>query len=255
MEMMARLRESIPGLSEKENFNIREGIFPLRPLVYGGDDITFVCDARIGLSAAAYYLERFSEKEVNLPSGTAYNLTACAGVTLAPLKFPFARAYRLAEALCGSAKARRLEYAGMHGNDGGSWIDFQVIYGSGGTNLASIRQRQFMTVTGESLLYRPWQVTGCRESELGWRHLMEGVRYFREDWPRSHAKNLKEALTEGQDATSGFLAFQRSRGRVLPSAGAWHQACKKGWIGKKTPYFDCLEIMDTCLDIEPREEE
>ena len=34
-------------------------IFPLRPIVFGGDDLTFVCHGRIGLALAARYLQYF----------------------------------------------------------------------------------------------------------------------------------------------------------------------------------------------------
>ncbi|RMG75661.1 MAG: hypothetical protein D6711_06065, partial [Chloroflexi bacterium] len=54
-------------------------ILPIRPLVSGGDDVTFVCDGRIGLDLAVTFLsafEKHSQKILPTP------LTACAGIAI-----------------------------------------------------------------------------------------------------------------------------------------------------------------------------
>ena len=68
---------------------------PFRPLVYGGDDVTFVCDGRLGLELAAIYLQAFEKEK---------DFTACAGICVVKTHYPFARAYQLSEELCRKAK-------------------------------------------------------------------------------------------------------------------------------------------------------
>ena len=86
--------------------------FPVRPIVYGGDDITLVCDARIALDLAAELLRAWNEVTKALDRGPAH---ACAGVALVKAHYPFHRAYRLSEELCRSAKdwlqGKKLDHA------------------------------------------------------------------------------------------------------------------------------------------------
>ncbi|NJO81988.1 MAG: hypothetical protein HC828_03810 [Blastochloris sp.] len=78
-----------------------EYYLPFRPLVFGGDDVTFVCDGRLGLRLAATYLTAFEQATQNLRGGPAY---ACAGVAIVKAHYPFARAYDICEELCKNAK-------------------------------------------------------------------------------------------------------------------------------------------------------
>ena len=68
--------------------------------MYGGDDLTFVCDGRLGLDLAAFYLKEFSRGTIKV-CGEDKSVDACAGVAIVPTKFPFASAYHFAEELCG----------------------------------------------------------------------------------------------------------------------------------------------------------
>ena len=60
----------IPGMKDTEKKKVKsqfeqendKNYLPFRPLVYGGDDVTFVCDGRLGLELAAIYLEKLEEQ-------------------------------------------------------------------------------------------------------------------------------------------------------------------------------------------------
>lgn len=67
-------------LQEEFSVTQRDGkkYLPFRPLVYGGDDVTFVCDGRLGLSLAALYLKEFESQNIADES----KLTACAGIAI-----------------------------------------------------------------------------------------------------------------------------------------------------------------------------
>jgi len=77
---------------------------PLRPIVVGGDDVTFIVDGRYALSFANRYLQTFETlcKESSLPA--LHGATASAGVALVKVGWPFHMAHDLAEDLCKDAK-------------------------------------------------------------------------------------------------------------------------------------------------------
>ena len=63
--------------------NNRQKYFPMRPIIFGGDDVTWVCDGRIGLVLAAIYLEAFAREGFE-----GENFAACAGVAICRTAFP-----------------------------------------------------------------------------------------------------------------------------------------------------------------------
>lgn len=209
--------------------------YPVRPIVEGGDDLTFVCHGRLGLALAARYLSNF-ERE-SLQHSDALNgrrLTACAGVLIMPQKFPFARGYRLVERLTDNAKQYRYREKAE-----GSWLDFQVLLEGSAGSLVAIRDGYPQGY--EDVLCRPYTLGA--ESRRGWSGFEERVRQFQDGklWPRSRAKLLMEALVRGQDETQQLLNQFKSRGITLPSE-AW--LSEPGSQAFYTPYFDPLELLD-----------
>ena len=228
---------TLEGLRQYKN------IFPLRPIVYGGDDLTFVCDGRVGLDLAAYYLEEFAKKEISV-LGTPKQVDACAGVVIVPSKFPFARAYRFADELCGLAKAHRRK----HGNATGSWLDFQIIQEGITGSVSTLRNAQYHSLEGQKLYKRPYEVP------TKWKIFVEILREFQsKQWPRSRAKHLLQVLTQGPIATKRFIEGTHWRGMILPNVvGVDANAKTSGWTGgsnpdRTTPYFDPLEALDFYL--------
>ena len=73
---------------------------PIRPIIMGGDDITFVSPGKLGIYFAEIFMKEFSEKEVS----DGEKLSSCAGVAITKTKYPFYRGYQLAEGLCSNAK-------------------------------------------------------------------------------------------------------------------------------------------------------
>ncbi|MBX0330229.1 hypothetical protein K2Z83_21400 [Oscillochloris sp. ZM17-4] len=134
---------------DKDDKNKR--YLPLRPLVYGGDDLTFVCDGRLGLALAASYLRHFHEatRTVELPGGEAH---ACAGVAIVKTHYPFARAYGLAEELCKGGKDM-LRAAGRIKTE--SALDWHFALSGLLADRKTLRAREYTADSGASLLARP----------------------------------------------------------------------------------------------------
>ena len=188
-----------------EGLRLRENVFPFRPIVYGGDDLTFVCDGRVGLPLTEYYLQRFSEGNINV-CGKEQSVDACAGVAIVHTKFPIAQAYHFADELCGLAKTRRREKNANNNETVGSWLDFQIIQEGATSSITSLREAQYRSLDGEELHQRPYQVPN------EWNKFTAILKDFRLKWPRNRAKGLLEVLTKGKTATQKFVNGAEWRG-------------------------------------------
>lgn len=99
-------------------FSMEEGIIPVRPIVLGGDDFTFICRADFALDYVKSYLKNFEYETTKLFESKVIpqcnnndtkdilknGLTACAGIAFVKSSFPFYYGYDLAENLCSKAK-------------------------------------------------------------------------------------------------------------------------------------------------------
>ena len=98
-ELVLSLKEdSFPFLAQRKDAEKRRYL-PLRPLILGGDDMTFVCAAKVAFDCTAFIMKSLLEKGVD----------TCAGVAILPPAYPFFRGYEIAEQLCDSAKGRMME--------------------------------------------------------------------------------------------------------------------------------------------------
>lgn len=83
--------------------NKKTTIYPFRPLVLGGDDVTVIMRSDLAIDFCLKYLKEF--EELTEKSDKIENkLTACAGIAFVKEKFPFHYSAHLAEELCVYAK-------------------------------------------------------------------------------------------------------------------------------------------------------
>lgn len=98
-ELVLSLKEdSFPFLAQRKDAEKRRYL-PVRPLILGDDDMTFVCAAKVAFDCTAFIMKSLLEKGVD----------TCAGVAILPTAYPFFRGYEIAEQLCDSAKGRMME--------------------------------------------------------------------------------------------------------------------------------------------------
>ncbi len=212
------------------------------PIVTGGDDITLVCDGRLGLSLAALYIKNLGGKKVE---GNPY--FACAGVAIVGNRFPFTRAYALAEALCKNAKKglkNELLFAA-----GGIAMDWHIATSGIAQSLDEIRRQEYKGADG-NLFNRPLFLTGTDE----WRN-WEGFRKvcseFRDGkWrdKRNKLKALREVLREGGKTTETYREILDLD--PFPGLKGATGAEKRGWNAGTCVYFDAIEALDLFEDIE-----
>ena len=205
---------------------------PFRPIVFGGDDTTFVCDGRLALTLAEAYLRRLTTPTLsdNRP------LTARAGVAVVNSHYPFARAYGLAEELAGSVKQRiKKAERDMTAMDWHFAVSGLVL------DLDAIRRREY-TVAAGNLVMRPVALDG----DSDWRtwdvftHMMDGFRGT--DWVgrRNKLKALREALRGGTERVKEFTQATVA----LPEIDGRPEARNDGWIGRCCVYYDAVEALD-----------
>lgn len=213
---------------------------PVRPIILNGDDITFICDARISLYLAETFMKAFAEEPIDLEIGEKryIKLSSCAGIAIVKSKYPFYRAYRLAEELCSNAKRKGRV-------DGTSWLDFQVALTGISGDLDTLRSSYERN--GYSLLWRPWQMD-TDKSEESFVRLKNAMKALWK-WPNNKRHELGRALENGTEATKALLTALSSRDLKLSewetisglNSTGW---CVRGKEGIMTPYFDVLEAMD-----------
>lgn len=160
--------------------------FPLRRIITAGDDICFVTDGRIGLECAARFIEHLEKQENEVDKK---NYHACAGVAIVHQKYPFYRAYDMAEQLCANAKkvmmekrnayvkaeAEALEKKGMDPEKAKkdaedkipvgslSAIDWHIEYGEMVGSLDDIREKM-VTIEGKKPMFaRPYQISDAAQ--------------------------------------------------------------------------------------------
>jgi hypothetical protein len=222
---------------------------PFRPIVFGGDDVTFVCDGRLGLSLATMYLREFENRTAAAKLGKdGGGLTACAGVAIVKSHYPFARAYELAEELSKAAKAYRTKE-----RIAGSCLDWHFALSGLGGSITEIRNREYKVRAGDLALRPVTLKVNPEHSQRAWPVVAAGIDAFQgEEWVkrRNKIKALRDSLREGTDAVKHFIATfnnGQSLPPVLPGMDEWPLS---GWQGPYCGYFDAIELVDWFIPLE-----
>lgn len=210
---------------------------PLRPLVFGGDDVTFVCNGDIGVSLAAAYLEIFHKKAEE----RGLDLHASVGVSIVKLHYPFARAYKLSEELLEEAKSL------TRGAHDCSSLDWHFAQSGLSGSLDVIRQREYKVKEGQ-LHLRPLTLAN-------WQQLEAVIEEFNGSyWGAKHNKvlGLRQPLRDGSEAVKKYLRdFDL---HDLPGFNGLNVQ-KTGWLDGKCYYFDAVELLDHHVALKTKEAE
>jgi hypothetical protein len=212
---------------------------PFVPILLGGDDLTFVADGRIALDLAESALQAYESAPAVGPLG---RIGACAGVALVGSHAPFYRAYRVAEALCDSAKRK------VAGLDAGYAIDWHIGEARPSETIDEMRSRRY-TANGQKLTARPYAL-GTADQSLTWRWLNERVLtgFIESPWAerRRKVRALPPILREGASAVRKNLQAWRVVDRNLAFPA---QIPDSGFIDGATPLLDANELLDLHLGL------
>lgn len=235
---MEAFRRVVAEAARRHGGSAAKGNFLFSPIIYGGDDTTFVCDGYQALWLAKRYLEEF-EKECNATTLLTGGC-ACAGVAITKSHFPFARAYQIAADLCGEAKKRARETRG-------SYMDWHFAVNGAVRKIGEIREREYKTVDGQ-LYLRPLSISSAQKDELrSWAVFEANVNGFRTKWrdKRGKLKELRGVLREGGTAVKEFLRMFDLEGQLPESyQSVVKEYTSTGWEGNWCVYFDAIEAYD-----------
>lgn len=246
-------------------------VLPIRPIIIGGDDITFVCPGRLGLEYAKYFVEEAGKQilltdeqhhrmEKTLTGGKklSKSLSCCAGVAVVPAKYPFFRAYELAEQLCGAAK----KYSRQNDD---KWLDFAILHGEMTPALEQLRKQQYVNLIGKKLHFGPYKIGAEAKDILSIEKLLELsdklnaekagkgdlLTSLKKKAAQNKVKKLREVLCGDIHGIARYLEISPEVEDVLCSELGKDEACaddfwqcKHGENEESTRFIDAIEIMD-----------
>lgn len=219
-----------------------------REIIRAGDDITFVCNAKVAIEAVKFFLSDVSKRKITYiideeKKEDEFPFSACAGIAFFHSHFPFSDAYEVAEACCGNAKkwAKEEKHKGAQ-EQIGNFFDFQVCGTISAKDLGAYREKHYVIPQQngnvETIIHRPYYVENG-DLELNKKNedhsaqiLTDLIKFFNDsdNLPRNQAKTLREACAKGSKERTNYEKFLKSRQRKLP--------------GNKENWYDSLELAD-----------
>ncbi len=224
-----------------EEYFIKGYILPIRPIILGGDDITFVCHGKLGIWFAEQFMENFNNNNFIGHDRKEQKFSSCAGIAIVKTKYPFYRAYQLAEELCTSAKNARKKYMDTQQTEnGGNWIDFQLAYSGLGNTLEEVRKLQFFNIKGNKPLYnRPYRLEKVA-GNISFDQLKKYSLTLKETLPNAKIKDLREMLTRDDASFEDFMEHLKHQHNEFKMKFFNRQNDQKN----KYPFFDMIELLE-----------
>ena len=211
-----------------------KNLIPFRPIVFGGDDVTFVSDGRLGITLAEFFLKQL----IGSPLSDGKPISARAGIAVVKSHYPFSRAVKLADELADSAK----EYIKKQQKENISAIDWHFAASGVSGSLEEIRQREYTTLYGK-LYMRPLGLNVPNDWH-SWETFEKIIKEFNEKWEDKHNKviMLSRALRGGPEAVKQFVTACEPHN--LPEVAGIPASKKTGWFKGECTCFDAIEAMD-----------
>lgn len=190
----------------KQHFDIKDKVLPIRPIILAGDDICFIAEGRIGVEASAIFLEELSKIKNEVDNKT---YTGCAGICIVHNKYPFYKAYELAEELCSAAKK---EMTKQYDTREISAIDWHIEYGELHENIEQMKAT-YETLDGHHLQLKPYAIYNGEKDKM-----IEGIRSYKEFCDlmdrllnseeriaRSKLKELRNIFKQGEEVSKNYI--------------------------------------------------
>lgn len=236
--------------------DLEENILPIRPLIIGGDDVTFICPANMAIMFTKTLMELMSsetsaDSAEHLTLKNSRRMDCCAGIAILPTAYPFFRGYELAEQLCDEAKdaMRKSNIA-----DGSSWLDFAILHGEQAPELEQIRKNEYSGARG-NLHFGPYRVANsnaknAQDKRRDLENLLECTTQFLSEkiMSKGKIKELRGVLQHGKDDAIKFIQQLENQKQSLPKISVWEDYLTDAlWSNEqtaRTPYVDAIELMD-----------
>ena len=240
-EMKAYMDSLTPKIKDTKGHKL------YREIIVAGDDITFVCNAKLAIPAVTFFLKNISKKG---------EFSSCGGIAFFNSHFPFSDAYQVAETCCENAKKRAKQSECKGDKDKiGNFMDYQICTNIRASELETYRDRHY-TIAGKAFIFRPYYVPfetdkwnmNKKNDCYNISRLMYWLRYFTQgekaegsanvSIARSKAKTLRDTIPMGETELKSELSFLKSRGyKTLKAEYDKDEKTAAIW-------YDALEIMD-----------
>jgi len=213
-----------------------EGILPIRPILVGGDDVTFICEGRLGIYLAEKFIEFFYDENERIKDKDSPDKLmdgACAGVAIVKSHFPFYKAVKLAEELCSEAKkASRII--------SGSYISYYYSATTFSGSLEELRGKTHVSSSGITYFgpYKLFEATNIHSIEM----LKSGIKHFRKKWPKNKIMHLRDIIA---DSDSSQKLFEKELSELEL---AFPTGTTAVWDSGQTAFFDQIELFDFYLE-------
>lgn len=235
-----------------ERLSLKRDYFPVRRVITAGDDICFVSEGRIGVECSAVFLEELAKqhKTIDLIRELGGNindkdrLSACAGVAIVHQKYPFYRAYEIAEMLCSNAKKYGAKISPEDSGRSISAIDWHVEFGELADSIEEVRMA-YKTGDGTQLEQRPYVVMASNEfmesrciaqkKYVNFRNTMRNLMTKVIGYGTGKIKEMRGAMKEGEASLNYYLESNRMKDIRIE---AYPELL-----------FDAVELMDTYIEV------
>lgn len=203
--------------------DLKEKMLPVRRLITAGDDICFVTEGRIGIECANIFIKKLNQK-INAIDHEGY--AACAGVAIVHRKYPFYKAYELAEMLCSNAKkfGAGIDREGLGKNV--SAIDWHIEFGEMKDTLEEIRKNYVVKKEG-TLELRPYIITAAGE---------QGAKE-----PLRRYENFRKLISKIQRETESENSISYARGKLKTLRSVLKQGENEAFYFMKANHMDSLD--------------
>lgn len=226
----------------------------IRKIILAGDDITFVCTAKIALSLVEAFVHALKHRKLyieeenvsgkkrrknnNKETQELQNLekngfSVCAGIAYIHSHFPFRDAYEIAEQCCERAKEKAKEEASKVDGMIGNWVDFQICKNVQTMYLKENREKNYRLPDGKYLIRRPYYIPYAIEEgkfkkmneknkKYSFNILKKQIQLFKDDkkhggnnMVKSDIKDLRNTYPLGEFAMKELLSFLKSRDKTF----------------------------------------
>lgn len=252
-EFAEKKRVNVGELSEDDLEKIK---IPVVPLVFGGDDLTVLCEGKYAVKFVKDFLDEFFEQtksnELVKSIVGEKGLGICAGIAIIKPHYPFHQAYELAEQLLKSAKQVKEKSP----NTPATALDYHVLYDSAGASLDEIRGK-----LGKFKVARPYVIdyeSNGDETNAIWlqnrdfKELITRVKAMIEEedgkrkLPNSQLHTLRERLHLGREETEAYASTIKHRYKSFGNLEPLYftETNEKNKNDNFTYFLDAIEISE-----------
>ena len=240
---LKRVKGELESICFKHGIKYKKNNLPFRPIIKAGDDITFVCNARISLDIVRIYIDEIRKGYMY---HNQYKFSACAGIAIIHSHFPFHKAYQIAENCCEKAKERAKTDNYKINDEIGNFVDLHYCYsGYISDDLDEMRAHHYQNIENRNLICRPFGIytedekrnLTKKQQECDLDVFLNNLDYI-SSVSRSTAKNLRDSYYKSKANMISLLKMLKKKNQDFPLDV---QPYYDDGVAK---YYDALEFLD-----------